>query len=53
MKTRKPNKSTLEIKHENGKVFVYENDCCIKTFHNELMAVGFINRLEFERMAIR
>lgn len=50
---KKPNRPALEIKHENGKVYVYKNNEMIKSFRNELMAVGFINRLEFEKMALK
>ncbi|MBD0400660.1 hypothetical protein [Flammeovirga sp. EKP202] len=53
MRERKPSKPALELKHENGKVFVYENEQCIKSFNNELMALGFINRLKFEKMALK
>lgn len=53
MKENRPSKPALELRHENGKVLVYENEQRIKSFTNELMALGFINRLKFERMALQ
>ncbi|WP_157491694.1 hypothetical protein [Flammeovirga sp. SJP92] len=53
MKEKRPSKPALELKHEDGKVFVYENEQRIKSFKNELMALGFINRMEYEKMALK
>ncbi|NMF33680.1 hypothetical protein HHH56_02580 [Flammeovirga yaeyamensis] len=44
MITRKKNE-LYEIKHENGKFFLYKNKQHIKTFHNELIAMGYVKNL--------
>ncbi|MBB6462575.1 hypothetical protein [Flammeovirga kamogawensis] len=40
--------SDFEIKYENGKVVIYQNNQYVKTFHSKLMALGFINRNGFK-----
>ncbi|NLR91787.1 MULTISPECIES: hypothetical protein [Flammeovirga] len=42
MKSAKKN-INYEIKHQDGKVLVYKDNELVKTFRNEMIAIGYIN----------